>query len=165
MIWAWHVHHDKLVQYLTGPLEERIAYIKANKPLGEVELRLRLLKPVKAQEKLNSALAEYEKIELQARVEYEKIRLQAWVEYQKIDQQAWVEYQKIRLQAWVEYQKIEQQAWVEYQKIDQQARVEYEKIEQPVRAEYQKIEERLHAEECPNCPWDGKTIFPTSPAA
>ena len=43
---AWHIHHDVLIEPLTEPIENRIAYIKANKPEEEIPVRLRLLKPV-----------------------------------------------------------------------------------------------------------------------
>jgi len=43
----WHIHHEILVEALTEPLENRIKYIKDYKPEDEIELRLRLIKPVK----------------------------------------------------------------------------------------------------------------------
>ena len=43
----WHIHHEVLVEALTEPLENRIKHIKENKPEDEIELRLRLIKPVK----------------------------------------------------------------------------------------------------------------------
>jgi len=43
----WHIHHKILVEALTEPLENRIKYIKDYKPEDEIELRLRLIKPVK----------------------------------------------------------------------------------------------------------------------
>ena len=42
----WHMHHEKLVEYLTEPIRARINYIKANKPKEEIDIRLQLLKPV-----------------------------------------------------------------------------------------------------------------------
>ena len=45
--WAWHVHHDVLLEPLVEPIETRIAFIKAHKPKKETATRLRLLKPVK----------------------------------------------------------------------------------------------------------------------
>ena len=44
----WHIHHEVLVENLTEPLKNRIAYIKESKPKNEVALRLKLLKKVKA---------------------------------------------------------------------------------------------------------------------
>ena len=43
----WHIHHDTLVETLTEPIENRIKYIKENKPKSEIALRLKLLRPVK----------------------------------------------------------------------------------------------------------------------
>ncbi len=42
----WHIHHETLYEYLFEPIRARINYIKKGKPKDEVELRLRLLKPV-----------------------------------------------------------------------------------------------------------------------
>ena len=42
----WHIHHEKLVEYLTEPIRARINYIKKEKPKDEIELRLKLMKPV-----------------------------------------------------------------------------------------------------------------------
>ena len=42
----WHVHHQELVEQLTEPVRARINYIKKDKPQDEIELRLKLLKPV-----------------------------------------------------------------------------------------------------------------------
>ena len=43
----WHVHHDVLMEYCYS-YDERANYIKSDKPEHEIELRLRLFKPVKA---------------------------------------------------------------------------------------------------------------------
>ena len=96
---AWHVHHDRLLEPLTEPIGNRIAYIKANKSKHEVETRLRLLKPVKG------------------RLPWEVVK--AWEAYGK----AWEAYGKAVL-------------------------------------DHKDEIEALHREECPNCPWDGETIFP-----
>ena len=42
----WHVHHSILVEQLTMPVRARINYIKKEKPKDEIELRLKLLRPV-----------------------------------------------------------------------------------------------------------------------
>jgi hypothetical protein len=34
--WVWHVHHEILVEPLTEPIENRIAYIKSDKSPEEV---------------------------------------------------------------------------------------------------------------------------------
>src|SRR5208283_4454750 len=63
---VWHIHHDVLVERLTEPIENRIEFIMYQKPKGEVETRLRLMKPVrgklpvlgKAHAELDKAYAE-----------------------------------------------------------------------------------------------------------
>lgn len=41
-----HLHHDLPVEWLSAPIEERIAYILRYKPIGERALRLRLMRPI-----------------------------------------------------------------------------------------------------------------------
>ncbi len=98
-IWCWHIHHNVLVEPLTGPLEERIAFIRQHKPKGEIALRLRLLHPVQGAlpAPLVQALAAYD-----------------------------------------------------------QARAAYDQAE----TAYKQEVEALHAQECPDCTWNGLTIFP-----
>ncbi|MDE1767709.1 MAG: hypothetical protein KGI27_15775, partial [Thaumarchaeota archaeon] len=54
--YAWHVHHEQLVEQLHESIENRIAYIKSYKPKSEVPTRLRLLKKVKDQTTLKKAM-------------------------------------------------------------------------------------------------------------
>jgi uncharacterized coiled-coil DUF342 family protein len=42
----WHVHHDKLCEYCYD-YDERVNYIKTDKPMNEIQTRLRLMKPVR----------------------------------------------------------------------------------------------------------------------
>ena len=98
VIFAWHVHHNVLIELLTEPIENRIKYIKKFKPKNEIELRLKLLKVVKG--------------------ELPKEFVEAWHEY---------------VEARQEYVEV------------------YKKYESQILA--------LHEKECPNCSWNGKTIF------
>ena len=130
----WHIHHTILFEALTEPIENRIKYIKENKPKNEIKLRLKLLKPVKG--KLPKEVVEAYK----ARDEAYK----AWDEAHK----AWDEaYNK----AWDEAYK----AWDEADK----ARVEAYKARDEATEKYKDKIEALHRVECKNCPWDGRTIF------
>ena len=104
--YAWHVHHDVLIEPLTEPIEVRQEYIRRYKPEHEIETRLRLLKPA-----VGPLPAAYAK--------------KAWAAY---DKKAWAAYEK---------------AW----------------------AAYAPEIEALHAIECPDCPWDGSSIFPTEQEA
>ena len=60
----WHVHHDTLLEYCYD-YDERVRFIKKNKPKSEQELRLRLFQPVKG--KLPMAVTK-------ARAAYDKAR-------------------------------------------------------------------------------------------
>lgn len=46
MKFYWHVHHEVLLE-ASDNIEERIEYINREKPKHEIEIRLKLLKPVK----------------------------------------------------------------------------------------------------------------------
>ncbi len=43
--WYWHVHHEKLVEILTEPIANRIAYIK-NYKKDSIDTRLHFMRPV-----------------------------------------------------------------------------------------------------------------------
>ena len=45
-IWDWHNHHEVICEPRTGPIEERLDYIRKHKPQSERETRLRLIAPV-----------------------------------------------------------------------------------------------------------------------
>ena len=108
--WAWHVHHDVLVEPLTESIETRCAYIRIHKPKGEIKTRLRLLKRVRGEipAKLVAARA-------------------AFLAAVAAESAAW------------------SAAWSAFAKAHEDAIPEIN---------------RMHLEECPDCPWDGKTIFP-----
>ena len=75
---AWHVHHDKLCERLTEPIESRIECIRDNKPKNEIDTRLRLLKVVKDQARAERALKKYNAIVSKPRSDYDAIESKAW---------------------------------------------------------------------------------------
>ena len=124
---AWHIHHNILVEPLVEPIEIRQEYICSHKPSYEVERRLRLLRPVVGdlpQEVEDAAVALTD-----ARTAY--ITDVANNVAQGGD--AW--------DTW--------EAWDE-------AQASYKEVLRQHQSEI----EALHTVECPNCPWDGHTIFP-----
>lgn len=128
---AWHCHHELIVEPLAESAESRIAYILWAKPTREKALRLRLFRPILGAlpETVNKAWAAYD----WARAAYDEARaayIKAWAAADK----AWAAYDKARAAA-------------------DKARAAYDKA----RAAYDWAP--LHAIECPNCPWDGRTIF------
>ena len=130
----WHIHHGCLVEFATEPIENRIKYIREDKPKSEIALRLKLLKPVqgKLPAALNKAGVAYDK----ARAAYDKL----WAAYYKARaayNKAGATYDKARADV--------NKAWKAYNKTI---------------ADNLPAIMALHDKECPNCPWDGETIFP-----
>jgi len=137
---VWHIHHDMLVEPLTEPFATRVAYIKAEKPVSEIDTRLRLMKPVwgklpeldKARAELDRASAEGYK----ARAEWDRASAELVDKaYAELVDKAYAEWTKARAE------------WTK-------ARAELD------RARASPSVLALHAKECPNCPWNGETIFP-----
>src|SRR3972149_876624 len=122
----WHIHHEVLLEW-PADIQERIDFIQAEKPKHEVEIRLRLLKPV--QGALPPKLVKAG----DARVKAGDARDKAKAAYDK----AKAAYDK----DWDAFGKD----WDAYRKA-------YDKYLPQIEA--------LHALECPDCPWDGFTIFP-----
>ena len=67
---AWHVHHDILVEPLTEPIKVRREFIRSSKPPHEVATRLRLLKAVKG--RLPAKLVEAGKAYVEALTAYDE---------------------------------------------------------------------------------------------
>ena len=72
--YCWHIHHDELCEQIKEPIEKRIEYIKTNKPQHEIELRLRLLNPVKSER----VISEMEKIERAKKAYDEEATAPSW---------------------------------------------------------------------------------------
>ncbi len=144
----WHIHHDRLWEPLTEPLAERIKYIKGNKPPAEIELRLRLLKPITGRLPVEIT---------KACVAYRKAYV-AWDKARAACDKAYVAWDKAR----AAYDKA-YAAWVKAYAAYRQVYAAWDKAEAAwwkACAVYQPAMEALHKLECPDCPWDGKTIFP-----
>ena len=130
----WHIHHDELVEPIIEPIENRIEFIKNYKSPREILIRLHLLKPVMG--KLPKAVIEAGNAYKKAGIAFDKAH--------NAFNKACGPYQKV----WRDCHK----AWSAYLKI----KSAYDKV---IMAHLPKIE-ALHKKECPNCPWNGKTIFP-----
>ena len=138
----WHVHHEKLLEWCHN-YDERVAYIQNKKPEEEQETRLRLFKPVKGKlpQEVVKASQEYDK----ARQELNKARQELNKAMQENNKAAQENNKAAR---------ENDKAWQEYDK----ARQEYSKALN----NNKELIEALHKAECPNCPWNGRTIFPAS---
>ena len=128
----WHVHHGILVEFCHS-YKERASHIYTDKLTDEQELRFHLFKPVKGS--LPQAVVE-------AGLVYDK----AWQARDKARQA----YDKTR------------QVYDEARQVCDKARQVFDRARQV----YDKALNNnmlaitaLHEKECPNCPWDGITIF------
>ena len=149
---VWHIHHDVLVEPLTESLGTRIEFIKEHKHSSEVPTRMRLMKPVRGKlPELAKAGAELDK----ARAEWDKAYAE-WVKAGAEWDTAGAEWDKAGAE-WVKAGAEWDKARAEWAK----AGAEWDKAgAEWVKAVKHPSVLALHAKECPNCPWDGKTIFP-----
>ncbi len=150
---AFHCHHDVLFEYVYDS-DERVRFIKENKPKGEQKLRLKLFQMIPDElipSRDSSAWEAYDK----ARKAYDKARKacdKAWEAYDKTRKaydKAWEAYDKAR--------KARDKAWEARDK----AWEAYSKAWKVYCKKHHKELEKLHTNLCPDCPWDGKTIFCT----
>ena len=117
----FHIHHKILLEALTEPLKNRIKYIKDYKPKDEIELRLRLIKPVKG--KLPSEFIKAYQARAKADQTWGKA-YQAWDKaYQARDKayQAWEKADQAQIkakQAWVKALKDNIPAFEKLHKIE-----------------------------------------------
>ena len=133
----WHIHHDVIAEP-TSDIGERKEYVRCNKPIQQVGIRLRLMVPVKDQDSVRRALEERNAIHDKAYEKYYAIHDKAWDEYKAIDDKAQEEYEATNYNAWKDYRAI----------VDKNLK------------DYNASLWELHKKEHPDCPWDGKTIFP-----
>ena len=136
-VYYWHVHHEVLCEALTEPIQNRIDYIKSNKPASEVETRLRCMTPVLHPEKLP----------VKWREAYAKWR-EAYAKWREADAKSREAYAKWEEEAGAKLSE----AYAELEEADAKWDEAYPKCLPQIEA--------LHKKEHPDCPWDGKTIFP-----
>lgn len=150
----WHVHHDKLLEPLTEELQTRIDYIKANKPENEIATRLRLMHL--ASSAVSEGWTVYDKIWSEGLADFEKARSEAWAVYHKIWSEGLAVFQKAGADAWAVYDKTEFEGLAVFEKAMSKAWAVHEKAMSKAWASV----DAIHKQECPNCPWNGETIFP-----
>ena len=126
---AWHVHHDRLVEVLTESIEARQEYIRDAKPEDEIATRLRLLKPVVG--------------ELPAAV----------IDAGRAVTETWGAYIEARRA------DVKGRVYVEAMRAYAKARMAYGQVLRTHASEPNSELNTLHAQECPDCPWDGRSIL------
>jgi len=130
---AFHVHHDQLMEFCFD-YAERIEYIKNHKPQGEQKLRLRLFRLIPPRRLPQALIGAWEV--------YDKAR-EACDKAREACDKAWEVYDKAR-EARNKAREACDKAWEARDKAREACMPEIIK---------------LHEELCPNCTWDGKTIF------
>jgi hypothetical protein len=150
----WHVHHDSQLLEWCYDYEERLDYIKNKKPENERELRIKLFQPIKgrlpkfllaAGAKYDAAKAKFDAARAgcdAARAKYDAAKAKFDAARAKFDA-AWTKY----IAAGAKYDAARAKFDAAGAKYD------------AARAKCAAQVEALHKKECPNCPWDGKTIF------
>ena len=131
----WHVHHEMLLEWCYG-YDERKQYIQTNKPDHEIDTRLRLFKTVMGSLPEEVVTAE-----------------EAYVKAEEAHNKAW--------EAYITAGEVYDKAWKAYITAEEAYVKAGEALVKALQNNWAKIEE-LHRKECPNCPWDGHTIFPNS---
>ena len=134
---AWHCHHERVIELLTETAEKRIAYILSGKPIEEQALRLHLFRPTR-DAAVDAAWAAYNAA-LDA----------AWATYAAADKAARATYNAALKAAWTAYDAADKAAWATCYAALKAAWTTYNAA---VKA--------AHQAECPDCPWNGRTIFP-----
>jgi len=173
---VWHVHHDILVEPLTEPFENRVEYIRRFKPEHEVETRLRLMRPVRETISPPKYWSEADAKRREAgakRREADARWSEADAKGKKADAKRreadakWSETYAKRREAdakWREADAKWSETYAKWREADarwREADAKWREAGAKWRTEpsWQKVLD-LHATECPNCPWNGETIFP-----
>ena len=163
--WYWHVHHAVLVEQLTAPAQD------------EIETRLRLFKRVKdqgavfaAQKARDEAVASAEKAYGEAVAPARKARdeavASAWKAYHEAVAPARKAYDEAVAPARKAYDEAMALARKARDKAVAPARKAYDEAMALARKAYdeavvvREAHDEAHEKECPDCPWDGRTIFP-----
>jgi len=159
----WHIHDRVLIEWCLS-YDESIEGIRVE-PLYEQETRLRLFQPVKGSLpeeviKAGQVYNEAWQTHVEALRALDEAR-QARNEARQALDKAWLFRRKVR-RAYDEARRAcdetlqvrSNKAWETFDKAEQ-AYVEALTKNMPAI-------EALHAEECPNCPWNGHTIFPNA---
>ncbi len=178
---AFHCHHDTLCEYVYD-FNERVRFIKGNKPKSEQKLRLRLFKMIPDELIPGKGSPEWEACG-KAREAYDKAREaygKAWEAYYKAGE-AYYKAREAYYKAGKAYDKAREangkareaydKAWeacCKAREANGKAREAYDKAWEACGKawevcgmKYSKELEKLHTNLCPDCPWNGKTIFCT----
>ncbi len=154
----WHGHHSEWLLMASNNIQGRIDFIKKHKPKDEIELRLKLLKPV--QGKLPDELVEA----AWRWANYAESYMRLEAERDKLNDD-YLSAQSSYLVGEINFDALEEKrkAVVAFDRRLGRARRAAQPSGDRLIEMYQKYSEAvkaLHEVECVDCPWDGMTIFP-----
>ena len=162
---VWLCHHGHLLEILTEPMSARVRVIRETKPENEIATRLEWFRVVLHPERLPREIVAAHANRNAARVEWNAASAKWDAASAKQDaasakqDAAWAE----RDAAWAEWYAASAEQDAAWANRDA-ARVEWNaaRVEWDAAcADHRPAIEALHREECPGCPWDGKTlVFP-----
>lgn len=139
--WAWHVNHEQLLELLTAPIEEHLQHIREVRSESEVALQERLLQPVQGE------------ISNQVLEAWQACRNVLW----SYRARAW--FYVFRCPLPIEWKDLTNHVNIKSATRNDMTAA-WERVLESRQAFYALPEiQALHEQECPNCPWDGKTIF------
>ena len=126
----WYWHvHHDKLIEKSGNINDRLKYILGNKPEDEIPLRLRLLRKVKDQDEVERIMAE-----------------------RKINQDNYLrKMESIQNEYDTKTESIQDGYVRKMEPIWNEFNVKKKSLDEDM--------ETLHHAECPNCPWNGMTIF------
>jgi len=164
----WHPYDEILVGFCHS-YQLRIGDILGNPKMEENELRLRLLRPIG--DSLPKEMVDIESMLVKTWQDMDK-KWQDFIEvfkkYCKVNrdyQVVLVNFEgdnyddELARNNYLEAKEIQAQAAQAYI----EARKEYDKVfgnYMALSSKYKKVIDDIHNKECPNCPWNGNTIFP-----
>jgi len=145
----WHVHHGILIEWCYN-YDERVNFIRTDKPKNERATRLRLFKPV---------TGTLPKEVMKAGKAYDKTR-GAYDKVLKACDKAWKACRKAR-KACPKVAEARSKARKAYDKAWEVCEKAGDALDKALLNNMPMIK-KLHTKECPRCPWNGKTIFPNA---
>jgi hypothetical protein len=159
---VWHGYHSELLMP-TNNLTERLDYIKREKPPEQIELRLRLIKPVQGvlpESIIKSGKRYADAREMVSRLEIEYVEARDLCNSVRYSGSRLLEgetqlerhnmIEKLSLKAGIArlaFDKARRKSLTMMKRFDKAVLVDLELIE------------TLHTQECSDCPWNGITIF------
>lgn len=164
----WHVHHETLLEWCYN-YNRRVECIRTKKPKKEIYIRLHLFKPVKntLPQEVIEAWQVFNKAQLSCDKMGQELNRAGEALYKmgRALKKRQGRFPKKYPKSIIRQIKIASEAWQTYE-ITRQAYNETEQtLNKAKRAFFEALNrnrgviEALHAKECPNCPWDGHTIF------